>query len=257
MRKKIGFLCLIVSFCFSQSALSFGRMGHDAVAYIAECNLTHKAKKNIAKYLDRSIVYYASWMDEYRATPTYRHTNGWHTAAVDRNLQYTDAVRKSGGDAVCELENAIEMLKGYRNLDDSTVAVNIKYVIHLVGDMHCPTHVKYPDIKMSYTIKLNGKAYSYHSVWDTHVIESAHRWGYMEWQHQMDRCSKKEKKAIVAGTPRDWFHENAVNCRVIYDMATADSEQGKDFLNAAHPLAESQILKAGYRLAAILNELFG
>lgn len=255
--KKILILWAVMLIGISQTANGWGRVGHDAVAYIAECNLTKKAKKNIEKYLDHSIVYYASWMDDYRATPDYKHTTIWHTAAVDENFRYTDAVKRPGGDAVCELENAIAMLRDYKNLDDSTVAVNLKYVIHLVGDMHCPVHVKYPDLNMSFKIKISGKEYGYHNVWDSQIIEMTHRWYYMEWQHQLDRCSKEEKKKLSDGTPRDWFHQTAVDCRVIYDWASPDSEQGRDFLNMAHPLAERQILKAGYRLARVLNELFG
>ena len=45
-------------------------MGHDVVAAIAENNLTKKAKKNLEKLLDgKSIVYYASWMDNIQNSP--------------------------------------------------------------------------------------------------------------------------------------------------------------------------------------------
>ena len=64
--------------CYCGTAFGWGKSGHDAIAYIAECNLTPKARKNIEKYLDgRSIVYYASWMDVYRHTPAYKVTSGW------------------------------------------------------------------------------------------------------------------------------------------------------------------------------------
>ena len=39
---------------FSNSAFGWGKMGHDAIAYIAECNLTPKAKKTIEKILGHS-----------------------------------------------------------------------------------------------------------------------------------------------------------------------------------------------------------
>lgn len=253
---RIIVVLMILLLRFSSEVYAWGKTGHDAVAYIAECNLSPVAKKNIEKYLRHSIVYYASWMDEYRSTAEYKHTTGWHGAPVDESFCYTDALRREKGDVISELENAIELLRDYQNLSDSTVAVNLKYVIHMVGDMHCPVHIQYPNLPMRYNITLNGKEYKYHSVWDTQVLEFAHNWNYMEWQHQLDRCSSAEKAEIAAGSPRDWFHESAVDCRKIYDMAPANSIQGKDFLNAAHPLAESQILKAGYRLARILNELF-
>ena len=68
------------------------------------------------------------------------HHQTTYMAAVDENLFYTDAVRNPKGDAVSELEKAIDKLKNYKQLDDSTVAVNLKYIIHLTGDMHCPAH---------------------------------------------------------------------------------------------------------------------
>lgn len=254
MRIRIVFIILLLR--FSPEIYAWGKTGHDAVAYIAECNLLPEVKEKVEKYLKHSMVYYASWMDEYRAAPEYKHTTGWHGAPVDENFRYTDALRREKGDVVSELENAMERLRAYRTLSDSAVAVNLKYIIHMVGDMHCPVHIRYPDLPMRYHITLNGKEYEYHQVWDTQVLELAHNWHYMEWQHQLDRCSPEEKAHIAAGSPRDWFYESAVRCRKIYDMAPANSIQGKDFLNAARPLAESQLLKAGYRLARILNELF-
>lgn len=49
-----------------------------------------------------------------------------------------EPLRPNGdGDAVRQLTRAIERLRNYRELSDSTVNVNLKYVIHLVGEMHC------------------------------------------------------------------------------------------------------------------------
>ena len=94
-------------------------------------------------------------------------------------------------------------------------------------------------------------------MWDSRLINEKHRWHYTEWQQQLDRCSKEEKAKIAAGTPREWFHETAVDCRYLYDIVKPDDELGPDYLNANIELAEKQILKAGYRLARVLNELFG
>ena len=78
-------------------------------------------------------------MDEYRKTPEYAFTDGWHTAPVDARLHYSDELlNPKRGNAIYGLESAIRILENYREQSDSTVAVNLKYVIHLVGDMHCP-----------------------------------------------------------------------------------------------------------------------
>ena len=142
MKKTLFLLSAALILCFD-SAFGWGKMGHDAIAYIAECHLTPKAKKTIEKYIGTSIVHYASWMDAYRFEPQYAHTSLWHTAWVDENDEY-DPTRKPDGNAIKGIEDTMELLRDYKSLDDSTVVVSIKYLVHLVGDMHCPTHVKYP-----------------------------------------------------------------------------------------------------------------
>ena len=259
MKKTLFLLSAALILCFD-SAFGWGKMGHDAIAYIAECHLTPKAKKTIEKYIGTSIVHYASWMAAYRFEPQYAHTSLWHTAWVDDNDEY-DPTRKPDGNAIKGIEDTMELLRDYKSLDDSTVVVSIKYLVHLVGDMHCPTHVKYPGIK-GFNIYVDGRKLNYHGVWDSYVLDCNVRWSGMEFQHILDRCTKREIKAITAGSVRDWFHDCAVYCRQIYVLAQPDQQfkspdVWEDFLNPALPIAERQILYAGYRLAHVLNELFG
>lgn len=48
---------------------------------------------------------------------------------------------------------------------------------------------------------------------------------------------------------------------MIYDWTKAGQtlsyEESRDFIIFSHEFAETQVLKAGYRLAALLNRLFG
>jgi hypothetical protein len=41
-----------------------------------------------------------------------------------------------------------------------------------------------------------------------------------------------------------------------FDILKPDQKINQDFFNEAMPLIETQILYAGYRLAAVLNDLF-
>ena len=86
--KKLLFLLLCAGFLQAGPVFGWGREGHETIAKIAERNLTKRAKKRIEKYLGgHSVVYYAKWMDEYRKTPEYAFTDGWHTAPVDAGLR--------------------------------------------------------------------------------------------------------------------------------------------------------------------------
>ena len=261
--KKLFLLLLFAGLLNAGNAFGWGREGHETIAKIAERNLTKKAKKRIEKHLGgHSIVYFAKWMDEYRHTPEYKFTNSWHTAPVNAELRYEDSMFKEGGNAIYGLEMAIENLKNFRNLTDSAVEVNLKYIIHLVGDMHCPAHIKYTTHNMKYEVMFEDKyhkphKFNIHSVWDNEIITTSRIWSVSEWADELDRSSNAEKQAIVTGTPRDWFHDNAVACEVQFEWAKPDQRLGQDFLNKAVPLVEQQIRKAGYRLAHVLNELFG
>ena len=166
------------------------------------------------------------------------------------------------GDVVSGLERSIETLADYRTQDDSTVVACLRCIIHFMGDLHCPGHVRYGGGKLkNYPVYFNGRKYNYHTVWDDVILESCHRWSYLEYGHQLDRCTRREIRAICRGTVRDWFRENALASRHIYEQAAPGQEfttrEVKSFLNRNHPLAEQQLQRAGYRLAHVLNELFG
>lgn len=258
--KRILIIAAITVICVP--AFGWGRTGHEAIAKIAENNLSRRAKAKIEHYLGgHSIVYYAKWMDDYRHTSEYSFTNAWHVAPVDASLNYPQDAPGKNGDAIYGLEQAMANLRDYKSLSDSAVAVNIKYIIHLVGDMHCPAHIKYMTHNMKYDVMFEdvshkaNKRYIHH-VWDNEIINVSRIWSASEWACELDRMSRSYKKAVSAGTPRDWLHDNAVRCEVQFDWARPDDRLGQDFLNLAVPLVETQILYAGYRLAAVLNKLF-
>ena len=256
--KRIILICLLIPL-FLTPSFGWSKEGHQVIAKIAENNLKPSVKKKIEKYLDgHSIVYVASWMDYYRSTPEYSFTTKWHTAPVNAELKYDDSLLDPvKGNAIYGLEKAIETLKDYRNLTDSTVAVNIKYIVHIVGDMHCPSHVKYTTYDVNYKVDMPkvGRI-TLHSLWDSAVIRETRVYSHTEWAKELDLYSKKQIKEVVAGTPRDWFHESAQRCTVQFDWIKPDETVSRDALNSSILLIEEQCLLAGYRLAHILNGIF-
>jgi len=255
-------LLIVALMLLAQPVLAWGGKGHAIITCIAENHLTPKAKETIESYLSgKSIIYYASWMDFYRHTSQYEFTSEWHEAPCNKDFYHTDTIALKEGDAVTSLKAALDSLSHYRQLNDSTVAANIRYVIHLMADLHCPCHVIYPGVNQSYTVNMYNMHMKYHDVWDSFIIEYYRTWSYTEWQQNIDRVSDAEARNIVKGGVDDWFHDTAVYCQHIYDMAppnaTLDKNQTFDFLNSAILITEHQLINAGYRLAYVLNNIFG
>ena len=153
MKRPILLLALAATLCATQNLFAWGRLGHATVARIAEEHLTKKARANLDKWLDgESIVYYASWLDDYKPQMLvdlgYDPAKGDrmhqlpHTFSVDAEGEVVPGNRWPGTDkylANClyYIEESADMLKNrIRELDDSTRLARIQLIVHCVGDMH-------------------------------------------------------------------------------------------------------------------------
>ena len=260
---------LLISMFVNFTAAAWGPTGHDVVAAIAEQHLSKKAKKEINKLLDgKSIVYYSSWMDNIQNSPYwengYDKTKTWHYANVDKGHTYETMEKNKDGDVVNGLEMLTkEMKENYAQLTDSMKVDYLKMIVHMVGDLHCPMHAGRLSDRGGNGMKVKwfGQNTNLHSVWDSRMIESSRKWGYMEWVEQLDRKDKKFKKAVTTGTYQDWFATTVNNAAVIYNYVEAINSDNPNlsyqFVYDFSPMLEEQLLLGGYRLAHVLNEIFG
>jgi len=256
MKKTAIIIAVLALACSSASA--WGPRGHSTVASLAELNLKPSVKAEIESYLGRSIGFYSSWMDEFREEEAYAFSSSCHGFPVGPDLKY--APKEGKLDALSLLDQAMAVVKDRQHQSDSAVVVNLKFIIHLVGDIHCPVHAKYSTINTNFKVfpyKGITEKVSYHSIWDEQIIDRrCEEFSPAETAADFNRLSKKEKAAIQAGTPKDWAEENAAESVSIYDMAKPGDTLYKPFYNPAWPIVQKQVTRAGYRLAKVLNDCF-
>ena len=269
MRQTVITLLSIFMLMNATAAFAWGPMGHDVVAAIAEQHLTPKAKKNISKILDgKSIVYYSSWMDSIQNSPYwengYNKTKTWHYANVDKGLTYQTMPKNPDGDVVTGLEFLTkELMENFDNLTDSTKADYVKMIVHMVGDLHCPMHAGRLSDRGGNGMKVRwfGQNTSLHSLWDSKIVESARKWNYSEWVEQLDRTDRKFKKSVMCGTYEEWFVDTVNGAASIYDyvesMGVENPNLSYKYVYEFSPLLEDRLLVGGYRLAYVLNMIFG
>lgn len=263
--KKISVLVLALVAIFSvQSAKAWGVFGHGAMAYIAEQHLTPFAKAECRRYLKHTLPWYASWMDYWRAVPPFHPTNNWHGFSVgaDGDVDWEKGNGKSMGQLHVIMK---EMGNGnYKNLPDSLVHHHLLILVHSLPDMHCPVHVGfpkkyYPEYRYSSLLR-NGKKLSFHGFWDSSPAFQRKAWTYEKYAAEVDKITPKQQKKIVKkGNFAYWGRDIIKQAHRAYAITPEDTDVAKlsdKEKEEVLKLADEMALKAGYRLAYVLNEIF-
>jgi hypothetical protein len=232
---------------------AWGKEGHEIIADIAQKKLNKGVEQQVQKYLGDITFEQASvWMDEVRSDHSYDYMKTWHYVNIDPGSTY---VKAPEGDIVSELLIVINELKNYRKMENKEVNKDLKILFHLCGDITQPLHTGYGsdrggnDVK----IKYNNKPVNLHHIWDTDIILSenitidtclndAEKWTHAE--------KKTNKKIDVM----QWMNDSRSYLPAVYNIK--DKTITRDYINISKNIIENQLIKGGYRLAAVLNSIF-
>ena len=260
--KKLLAIALVAIFGI-QNANAWGGWGHSISAYIAEQHLTEKANKECQRYLQHTLPYFASWQDYWRFCDGFEEvcTAHSHYVNVDFSLRGKGSPDRDPVTRIDKITKAME--KGqYKNMPDSIVAMNIKLLIHMVTDMHCPGHVTYhPDSKypVKRPIVIKGKTVKRHGFWDGSPKILQPKWRIERFAKEYDTYSDKEIKKICKGDPYKWGYANACEMVSTFDYW----EEGQNIKSLSEErraeiehMMSKQLAIGGYRLASILNHIF-
>ena len=263
LNKRLMLICVILTIFCVQSAMAWGNWGHHITAFIAEKHLTPEAKEKCQHYLKYSLPHYSSWQDYWRHSDPFKEISFWHSSYYDKNLNVVGYKGDITRDATYQIERIVkEMNKGkYKNMSDSLVVVNLKLLIHMVGDMHCPCHVVHSKDSglQGHSIYVKGKKYSRHKFWDSAPQLMHPKWKADRFAKAYDVYTPKQIKKIAKGTPSKWSLQNARSIMRTYsywgkgaEFTKLSKEQRKDI----DMTLQEQLAFAGYRLAATLNRIF-
>ena len=266
--KKFLFSALsLVLMLNSATLFGWGPKGHDVVAAIAEKHLSEETKAILNEILDgHSIVYYSSWMDSIQNPPEweskYSHTKTWHYANVDKGETYQTMKKNEKGDVVTALTTITEKLKTfYPDNLYSIEADDIKMIIHMVGDMHCPMHAgRLSDLGGNrMKVRWFGRNTNLHSTWDSKMIDSARTWSYSEWCEHLDILDP-EHVQYWSGSFEEWFVETVGMAAQVYEYVENLGEENPNlsyqFVYDFSPMLEDRLVVGGIRLAYVLNSIF-
>jgi hypothetical protein len=254
--KKLLLLCLLCPLFIGQ-AYAWGQNGHRVVGHIAQENLSRKAQKRIMQLLDHNSLSEVSvWMDDIKSDSRYDHTHDWHWVSIPDGQTYAQTEKNEKGDLLMKIEELIASLKA-GGLSRQQEQEYVKYLVHLVGDLHQPLHVGTGEDKGGNDVRVDwfGRNSNLHRVWDSDMIESK-QLSFTELSHYLDKPSKAQIKAWQSTSIEEWARESMNMRPQVYDVPE-NKKLGYSYMYKNWNSVETRLLQAGIRLAGLLNEIYG
>ena len=249
--KKIVILLFCIPF---MAHADWGKTGHRVIGEIASHHLKPKAKRAISNLLEgRSLARIGTWADEIRSNPDYNQYTIWHYVNMPLDKKYEE-VAHSQENVVKAIYTCIEGLKN-KNTTREKKAFYLKYLIHCLADLHQPLHAGRAEDKGGNTIRLKyfGRNSNLHRVWDSEMIND---YG-MSYSELAKSLMERRNDKVVVGSPVDWANESQAEVIKIYAEVKEGDRLGYRYNYTNLPLVKDKLYKAGIRLAAVLNDLFG
>lgn len=247
---------------FAGDAFAWSAEGHRIVARIAEAGLTPAARAEVDRLLagedDPTLAGVSTWADELRETDSVlgKRTAKWHYINFDGRCGFEPARDCRNNNCVVTQTNLM-----YRVLADANQAAEdrakaLKFVVHLVADLHQPLHASPRDDKggNDYQVNLHGEGGNLHRIWDGTIIKRRGL-GFDDYAQELLQTPLPDDPTLASDRPvLEWALES---CQLVEagEVYPPEGEHAIDdaFLDARLPLAERRLREAGYRLAMLLN----
>lgn len=241
-------------------AHAWGWLGHRLVGNHADSRLNPEARAEIDRLLAGeplpTLAGVSTWADELRDDPVRgRATARWHFVNFERGQCRYDAQKQcAGGDCIVAAIERSEAVLRDRSRPRSERTEALKFLVHLVGDIHQPLHAGYFDDRGGnrFQISYQRDGWNLHSVWDALILKS----GGLDEDGYLASIQTRLAQPPVQATPALWAEES---CLLVQnpDFYPPRNKISHAYLDAKRPLAEAQLARAGERLAGLLNAALG
>jgi len=254
-------LLLSLFFYLPFSSMAWGVLGHRIVGQIADTYLSKQAKKEIFKILgNESIAMASNWSDFIKSDPTKKYLDPWHYINLKSGLSETELKNYLATDTVTDAYTRINWLtEQLRNkkLEPENRIFYLRFLIHLVGDIHQPLHIgRFEDLGGN-RIKVNWfkDASNLHTVWDSKLVDFQ-QLSYTEYAASINFSTKEQRKEWMAEPVSEWIWQSYQHAEKIYADIKPDDNLGYNYNYKFIGVVNQQLLKGGVHLAGLLNDIF-
>ncbi|GLK66379.1 S1/P1 nuclease [Hansschlegelia plantiphila] len=247
------------SVLWAPACLAWGGEGHRVVAIIAQQRLEPRALAVVEDLLkvegETDLAEIANWADMVKRTEPMAPV---HSTRLPLDHSALDFGKVCGKVRACATrgitEQAAILSDSSRSPEERLKA--LKFVVHLVGDVHQPLHASADTGREQ--VRIGKRITIIHKVWDTLIIRFT---GLSPAALAQKLVERPEYRTLqYGGSPADWTVESRDIARdVIFpDLARSPEVNGarqlpKGYTVDMRPIVFNRLTQAGVRLADLLN----
>jgi hypothetical protein len=239
MRAKVLLVAIIVLCATARTALSWGDDGHKAIVLIAQQCLTAETRQEIAAMLasesdnltKHDIASEATWADKYRDENNrrdhYQQTQNWHFTDIEIDAPDLNAacfgrpplpphtLASNGPPQACAVDKieqfASELASPTTDAEERLFA--LKFILHLVGDLHQPLHSSDNHDRGGNDVKVVVDGFDHesrdnlHGFWDTQFVDAIASSPSELAKELLTQITPRDAVSWATGTPDDWAME--------------------------------------------------
>lgn len=262
MHYRTALLAAAASLCLPSPAMAWGQIGHRVIGELAEERISGKTKAEIELILgEEDLAEASTWADEQRSNPAafwQEEAGPYHYVTVPEGQTYAEVGPPPEGDALSALNRFAATVRD-PSASREQKALALRFIIHIVGDVHQPLHAGNGDDRGGNDLKVMwfGAETNLHSVWDSRMIKGQ-ALSYTEYTAWLGRqIEPAETIAWWEPNPEGWIGESTQ----IRDTIYPEAGEGMPALGYGYQYehlatAELRLQQGGVRLAAYLDWLF-
>lgn len=242
----------VLSVFATATARAWGTTAHQAIAIIAEHHLTPVARTQVDSLLalesGATLASISTWADETRNGSTAK----WHYVNLPRDTCNFDSERDCANEqcVVGAIEREVAVYRS--DAPPTKRLVALKYLVHLVADVHQPLHAGFADDKGGnrYQVHAFGRGTNLHAVWDSGMIDAT---GLSAEALAAAAEASPVGAALDGVVPATWASES---CHLVEQPGFYPSHKVNDeYVKQWMPVVHRQLRAAGLRLAVLLNDV--
>jgi hypothetical protein len=254
-------LLLVAIFYIPLQSMAWGTNGHRICGQVADSYITPKARKAIQAILgNESIAITSNWADFIKSDPAYSYLYNWHFINLEKAYTYPDLRVYLKADTAVDAYTKMNFLIAELKKPGTTKANKLLYLrmlIHIVEDVHQPLHTGHLSDKGGNDVKVQwfGKDSNLHSVWDSQLIDFQ-QLSYTEYATMINHTTAAQRTKLQKAPISEWLYESDRIADKLYNDVKPNENLSYKYNFKYIGLLNDQMVKAGVRLAGVLNQIF-